>query len=113
MTEICENIFRYPTVRIHVKDVLRWITLERPPDVGTRIDRCAEHILKEHVTTAGWVRESVIRTALGNTPDVSKALRRLVASKRIVRRGSGGRADPFEYCLKGRTPPFSGGATLP
>ncbi|KAL3137140.1 hypothetical protein ABBQ32_006710 [Trebouxia sp. C0010 RCD-2024] len=43
--------------------------------------------------------ESVIRRDFGNNPDISKALRMLVAEKNVMRVGKGGRADPFTYQL--------------
>jgi hypothetical protein len=46
------------------------------------------------------MREGRVRGALGNTPDTSKGLRKLRAAGVLVRRGAGGRADPFRYMLK-------------
>lgn len=37
------------------------------------------------------------RRDFGNNPDISKALRLLVAEKNVMRAGKGGRADPFTY----------------
>lgn len=48
-------------------------------------------------TTGNGVPERVIRQEYGNNPDTSKALRFLVAEKKIVRGGQGGRRDPFSY----------------
>ena len=39
------------------------------------------------------------RRDFGNTPDTSKALRLLVTSKKVLRKGRGGRHDPFLYQL--------------
>lgn len=47
-----------------------------------------------------WVREGRVRALLGNTPDTSKGLRLLRTRGVLVRRGTGGRADPFRYMLK-------------
>ena len=51
------------------------------------------------VTAAGGVPERIIRQEFGNNPDTSKALRFLVSEKKIVRKGLGGRKDPFNYIL--------------
>ena len=52
-------------------------------------------------TPFGGVPERVLRENFGNNPDTSKALRFLVTEKRIVRKGVGGRKDPFHYVMSG------------
>lgn len=39
----------------------------------------------------------MLRRDIGNTPDTSKALRMLVNARKIIRKGRGGRSDPFLY----------------
>ncbi|KAK9906751.1 hypothetical protein WJX75_007360 [Coccomyxa subellipsoidea] len=45
----------------------------------------------------GTTLESAVRRDIGNTPDTSKALRMLVNARKIIRKGRGGRIDPFLY----------------
>jgi hypothetical protein len=50
--------------------------------------------------SAAWpllVEERLIRQRLGNTADVSKALRRLQKRRLVRRQGAGGRECPFLY----------------
>ena len=51
---------------------------------------------------AGPQSEAAIRSALGNTQDVSKGLRRLLADRLVVRTGRGGRQAPFLYSISPR-----------
>ncbi|GAQ80399.1 hypothetical protein KFL_000530260 [Klebsormidium nitens] len=61
----------------------------------TRIQKFARYIL--NYIGRERTPESVIRKEMGNTPDTSKALRMLVSDKKVNRRGTGGRPDPFIY----------------
>ena len=47
----------------------------------------------------GASAESAVRLALGNQPDVSKALRCLLRRRLVTRTGLGGRARPFMYAV--------------
>ena len=49
------------------------------------------------VTAEYSVEPCLYRGLLGDTPDISKALRQLVIMKRLIRQGKGGRTSPFEY----------------
>ena len=69
--------------------ILDYVTLHQPSYHG--------------ITPFGGVPERVIRQEFGNNPDTSKALRFLVSEKRIVRKGMGGRRDPFNYVLSNRS----------
>jgi hypothetical protein len=56
------------------------------------------HLVRGYTKHAGGeVSEKTIRDALGNNPDVSKALRVLVREGEISKYGTGGRLDPFTY----------------
>lgn len=67
------------------------------------LDYITQHQPSYHgITPFGGVPERVIRQEFGNNPDTSKALRFLVTEKRIVRKGMGGRRDPFNYVLSNR-----------
>lgn len=44
-----------------------------------------------------WITERRIRQDLGDSPDTSKALRHLVKERMLIRKGKGGRIDPFMY----------------
>lgn len=46
------------------------------------------------------MREGALRGTLGNTPDTSKGLRKLRTAGLVVRRGQGGRLDPYRYMVK-------------
>lgn len=65
--------------------ILRYVTVHQPAFHG--------------VTPNSGVPERIIRQEFGNNPDTSKALRFLVSEKKIVRKGVGGRRDPFNYVL--------------
>lgn len=65
--------------------ILEYVTIHQPEYHG--------------VTPFGGVPERIIRQEFGNNPDTSKALRFLVSEKKIVRKGAGGRRDPFNYVL--------------
>jgi hypothetical protein len=65
--------------------ILEYITIHQPEYYG--------------VTPFGGVPERIVRQEFGNNPDTSKALRFLVSEKKIVRKGAGGRRDPFNYVL--------------
>jgi hypothetical protein len=65
--------------------ILEYITVHQPEYYG--------------VTPFGGVPERIVRQEFGNNPDTSKALRFLVSEKKIVRKGAGGRRDPFNYVL--------------
>lgn len=69
--------------------ILRYVTIHQPTYDG--------------VTPCGGVPERIIRQEFGNNPDTSKALRFLVSEKKIVRKGAGGRRDPFNYVLSNGT----------
>lgn len=71
-----------------------------PPSLG-RIPMMQIKVMKFIAATEEtWVRESRIREALGNNPDVSKAVRNLWKKGSLRRRGAGGRLDPHEYSDK-------------
>jgi hypothetical protein len=56
------------------------------------------HLVRGYTKHAGCeVSEKTIRDALGNNPDVSKALRRLVSTGELGKCGTGGRLDPYMY----------------
>ncbi|KAG0483655.1 hypothetical protein HPP92_011739 [Vanilla planifolia] len=61
------------------------------------VQRMAEAIVG-YLSTQ-WVSEAVIRAALGNNADTSKALRLLLRRGEIKRSGCGGKTDPFQYTI--------------
>ncbi|KAI5080943.1 hypothetical protein GOP47_0004126 [Adiantum capillus-veneris] len=63
----------------------------------TRVQRCAKQVLD--FVGKDTVREKLIRHALGNNPDTSKALRLLLDQRKLGRIGGGGRRDPYKYKL--------------
>lgn len=68
----------------------------------SRVDRIADVVLKymQAHRESRWVAESAIRVAIGNTPDVSKAIRKLFRDGKLERMGRGGRKDCFMYALR-------------
>lgn len=61
----------------------------------------------------GPAKESEIRTAIGDDPNTSKALRRMVANRIVIKCGKGGKGDPFVYSLVyNRTNPLRGESNL-
>ncbi|KAH7387181.1 hypothetical protein KP509_16G009700 [Ceratopteris richardii] len=63
----------------------------------TRVQRCAKQVLD--FVGKDTIREKLIRQALGNNPDTSKALRLLLDQRKLGRIGGGGRRDPYKYKL--------------
>jgi hypothetical protein len=68
-------------------------------DTSRAAAACRAQLVTAHGASR-WMREGRVRAALGNTPDTSKGLRKLRSAGVLVRRGAGGRADPFRYMLK-------------
>jgi hypothetical protein len=77
--------------------ILEYITIHQPEYHG--------------VTPFGGVPERIVRQEFGNNPDTSKALRFLVSEKKIVRKGAGGRRDPFNYILSSSAAAAAAGET--
>lgn len=69
-------------------------------EAGGRMAFACELVRGYTKHAGGEVSEREIRDALGNNPDVSKALRRLVREGELSKCGSGGRLDPFMYTYK-------------
>lgn len=61
---------------------------------------CLALVLCEYITREEETTEMAVRKAFGDTPEVSKALRLLVSKNQLLRRGQGGRRDPFRYRTK-------------
>jgi hypothetical protein len=89
--------------------VTQWIRANRPEGLLTNAARWRAAALV-HVAEqpGGAPTESAVRCALGDQPDVSKALRALAGEGLLARAGAGGRASPFSYSI---TP--AGTAALP
>ncbi|XP_024535636.1 uncharacterized protein LOC112348998 [Selaginella moellendorffii] len=68
----------------------------------SRVLRCSYRVLQ--LIGNATLTEKVIREALGNNPDTSKALRLLLKRKMIKRVGYGGRSCPFHYQSLSRSP---------
>eukprot|EP00891_Asterochloris_glomerata_P005931 jgi/Astpho2/5931/Aster-x1338 len=71
---------------------------------STRVQRFAANIVQYLYDNlcAGqdFTVESIIREKFKNSPDTSKALRMLLSSHKVQRKGRGGRQDPFAYSLR-------------
>lgn len=68
----------------------------RYPDVSHRIQTYVARII-HHMCDGLTYKESEIRKAFGNTPDVSKALRYMLKAGSVKKTGSGGRLSPYVY----------------
>lgn len=66
-------------------------------ETGGRMAFACELVRGYTKHAAGEISEREIREALGNNPDVSKALRSLVRAGELSKCGTGGRLDPFMY----------------
>ncbi|KAJ7557750.1 hypothetical protein O6H91_04G007800 [Diphasiastrum complanatum] len=75
----------------------RLMPLNRIRSQETRVQRFAKNILQ--IIGEDTIAEKLIRAALGNSPDTSKALRLLLTQKRVLRYGNGGRGSPFMYSV--------------
>ena len=75
--------------------------LPAAPRTMTRLLRTA-CVVFDFLRASGPAEESAVRRALGNTQDVSKGLRRLVADRLVRRTGRGGRQSPFMYEISAR-----------
>jgi hypothetical protein len=80
--------------------VTQWIRANRPEGLLTNAARWRAAALV-HVAEqpGGAPTESAVRRALGDQPDVSKALRALAGEGLLARAGAGGRASPFSYSI--------------
>jgi len=72
----------------------------REAEEENRIGKAIEEFLRDQTEP---VKESVFDDVEGRVAIKRKALRRLVASRRVERIGKGGKADPFKYAAKGTT----------
>ncbi|KAK1277192.1 hypothetical protein QJS04_geneDACA007347 [Acorus gramineus] len=71
----------------------------RRRDGSTGLLRRAEEVLR-FLSLGGSSSEGVIRRAIGNNPDTSKALRMLLKLGEVKRSGAGGWRDPYVYMVK-------------
>jgi hypothetical protein len=75
----------------------QWVRAHRPAGLLTRARRARLAALVHVAAAEGGAAEAAVRRALGDDPDVSKAMRGLAAEGLLARSGGGGRSSPFRF----------------
>lgn len=99
---IASRIIRNLSIEAFTQDFIkrRLISLNRKvptPKIMMTMINMLKYILNVHQNE--YVSESTLRKRFENNPDVSKGVRFLVSSRVMIRKGSGGRMDPFMYIV--------------